>query len=1472
MSVQSLQDRLSTIKSDSNKGPQPNRFKRETKPLENNTSKKNLLTKEMNRGSGHESGVMGRGTSSKPGLNPGSNDTNISSLVSVIMGSHRLNSPTVSQGTVGELYTLYQQTNDLNKKYENVSLDIGDQLEKARLRHSTLAQRMNKSHIEEENKNRIALQENLDRLEYSVISKSKLIKQEIEKEINEIETSYERGYNEELDNSIGVAEDLSKLIADFGIPRTGIVLPEDIDLDTLNPEELIEIAIEDANTINTLEDVGEEMSSVQLEELFSNRNNKIKTTGILALGTVFTTITFSVALINLGKRILNATRVRKLVKTLEEEILLCERLANLKIKEIENNYNPPDLSAYRNELRDVENTVRDEYGDQLISAKNQLDEFMNGAEERNRELKRKTSIYSERSNQDYEELVKELGLRKKSIENEREYVIQTYSDKREEFMNRQIQAQFNEEELVKKMAELETTMKEIRIINDYNLLSSLSYQKEIDPNEDDPMVIMRYEYDQELLQRLDKLTKQVKELEEQNKTSDVLENQRVNVERGMDDYYLLDTSGKHMGEHFISQEVKTQMGVNETATHDLKNRSIVFVYQSPEEEDFIVDYVKYLTQQLLFTCHPESIKVNIFNKTRSNKFNNLQVNLDTFNEKTREMEKGMPYCEIYSETTDMRNIIKEQLSRLSDMNSTDMLDKNFNELILHRREIGGIVPNYHLNILHREGMENEIVEVSSESADNGIINYMVIPRNELFEIDKEGKPAKNKSSEAALENFDLLVEVKEIAGTKVLYLTDYKENTISRILYEPRTRKEVTEVGKKLKERALGILKRKSFILVKEYIDQVTGGNYWQGSARERIELHLGFIEGDKSRPYPLIMDETNNVHMFFGGTTGGGKSNILGVIVNTLKAMYPPSELDLIYFDFKVVEVGIHAKPFKMPHCSAMTGSSQAEYLISLLNFAFQEMEDRYALMDEYGFQKLSEYLDHMDGVIEDLRKEGKNEEADKIFKNLPRRTILLIDEVAQGFKHPDSAVVETIKEILTKLAEKARAAGMHMILVTQEPSKVPDTLLTLCSIRGCTKASPAVSKAVVGNDFCGRLENQFMGFFGTNNAYGDPSANRRYVVPFNQGEPTKILSKIAYEMSKDDLNRNAVIFNDQDPFDYSAMKRYLNNLNVSIDKLILDPEKAEKSKKVLEGTNFFVGEMAYFMKDFRPLELNLVRGDMQNLAVTSTNKEDIKSHFEMIYKQVAPYADCVPIYCKEIPEYAPVDMFYNNMHNKSLFCPMFGKNILSKDDVYTIEERETTKEVEVTADDGTVTKEIKTTTSLIDKQVYKYNAYQVVKGDIFDRVIGTDDEIALDYYNKDLIRYLSAIVKLRKTQPHVYDIRPLYLIAFDFSTHSAITMNSFPWRELMSVISDANSCGVHLLTFSPTLTALDTRNIFSKMIVGSLMVDERFRDYKDVPTGFCKYVDKLNSTNNRTYKPVKFKKNELTYIEQKKGGVVSA
>ena len=212
-----------------------------------------------------------------------------------------------------------------------------------------------------------------------------------------------------------------------------------------------------------------------------------------------------------------------------------------------------------------------------------------------------------------------------------------------------------------------------------------------------------------ITERLGKLEVEVKEMESKGETLNILENNKTRIERELDDYYKVTTSNKHSGNNYMSQEIRAKMKVDETSSFKFDNRSILFVYKTPEEEDFLVDYIKYLTQQVLAAYHPESVRVSIINRDRSNKFNNLQISLDKFNEKTQELEEGPPYCDVYSETNEIKEVLQEQLTKLSQQNTTDMIDKNFDEMVLHRREIGGIVPSYNINILHREELSSEIV-------------------------------------------------------------------------------------------------------------------------------------------------------------------------------------------------------------------------------------------------------------------------------------------------------------------------------------------------------------------------------------------------------------------------------------------------------------------------------------------------------------------------------------------------------------------------------------------------------------------------------------------------------------------------------------------------------------------------------------------------------------------------------------------
>lgn len=1380
-------------------------------------------------------------------LSPSSSDVNISRLTSVLVAPERLNNPEISQGNVGELYTLYRQCEQIGVKFNEEQSKISNEIAIKRNELSEIDVKVKNDFKERENQQRRELEETVARLKQTVVDKTRTISQQLRDNIDALKQEYEDDYNKQLQDVDMYSATVTKIVDEFEIPRRRITIPDSLNLEDMSSEELYNLVIENAEVINKLEDITINFdSSVDLDRIFEGRNSMLKSAGLISLSTVLSPITFSIGIFNIGKKMLMTKRIKELVKEVEDEILLCERILLKKQRQVRESYEKPDVSELEDELLNIEDKVGEEFAKQIVDAERALNKFMKDAPQRNKNIMNEIEQVATKKIDEIASLESKLKDVKARMEMQHSEACKLYNSKSEEFMRSQITPNFYDTSLTDKLSKLESTVSNIRVIKEYNLLKSLSYNTVIPPDLDDPDEIARREYDALLLQRVDKLKVEVDKLNEQQLTLDVLNQRKDKLDREIDSYYKLSTTGLHQGNAYITPEVKDLLNLEESSVSAFDNRSIMFIYNGGEEENYLVNYVKYITQQILASYHPDSVVVNIISKTRSSKFNNLQVSLDKFNDKTKKLEKGDPYCTAYSDPKEVEEIYEDQLQQISRYNSSDLIDKNFDELVLHRRKIGAIVPKYQINILHRESLSLEILKMSEESSDNGLINFYIVPQSEIYVLDKDGKVNVNKAAIEVLDNFSLVAEVKYVRNQMMLYLTDYKNNRINRLTYNGRTKEQIVEVSKALRERVFKIKGIRTFTLVKEFIDEQTGGNYWKKSAHKQLELYFGYVEGDKSQPYPIVMDENDSVHMFIGGTTGGGKSNVLGVVVNSLKMMYPPSELDMYYFDFKVVEVAIHTKPYKMPHCSAMTGTSSSEYLISLLRFIFNEMQNRYDLMDKWGVQKLSELQTKMRAKAQELRQAGHIEEADKLIENMPRRTVVIVDEVAQGFKHPDADVVSVIKDILTKLGELARAAGIHMILVSQEPGKIPQTLFDLCKLRGCTKAQTAVSKAVLGNGLCGRLENQFIGFFGTNDGGGDERANRRYVVPLNTNEESKILCKIAYQMSEDDINRNAVVFNDKDPYTYTSLKRYLNEMNVQIDELLSSDVARQNAKTVLHGNNFYVGEEAYFSPKFKPLELSLQKTDMENLAIATTNYNEVRNHFNLLYKQLAPYAVCVPIYCKNIPDFAPVEMFYKNNPDNKLFCPMFAKNILDETNIYRLVEEPALDE----QGNPTVDAEGNPVKVLVDEQIYPYNAYQVVKGDIYSQPLDKNDTIKMDYYTKDLERYLATVIRLRKSNPEQFAQYPIYLIAFDFSGHSSIVLNTFPWKSIMSLINDANTCGVHLIAFTSTIGPLDSRNIFSKIIAGRLMADEQYRDYKGIPEGFCKYIDKRNSSNNRTYK----------------------
>ncbi len=176
--------------------------------------------------------------------------------------------------------------------------------------------------------------------------------------------------------------------------------------------------------------------------------------------------------------------------------------------------------------------------------------------------------------------------------------------------------------------------------------------------------------------------------------------------------------------------------------------------------------------------------------------------------------------------------------------------------------------------------------------------------------------------------------------------------------------------------------------------------------AESKISIPLGLDVSNK----PRVIDISKMPHMLIAGQTGSGKSVMLSSLISTLLLRTSPDEVRLILVDPKRVEL---SRFNDIPHLLTPV-LTDPEKVVSALKWAIKEMDRRYEILSRKDFRNLELYNK---GVEEDER--------------LPY-VIILIDELADIMLYAPSEVEDKI----CRLAQMARATGIHLILATQRPS----------------------------------------------------------------------------------------------------------------------------------------------------------------------------------------------------------------------------------------------------------------------------------------------------------------------------------------------------------------------------------------------------------------------------------------------------
>ena len=371
-------------------------------------------------------------------------------------------------------------------------------------------------------------------------------------------------------------------------------------------------------------------------------------------------------------------------------------------------------------------------------------------------------------------------------------------------------------------------------------------------------------------------------------------------------------------------------------------------------------------------------------------------------------------------------------------------------------------------------------------------------------------------------------------------------------------------------------------IHLEEPVHMSDGTPMWFETTMDQAWLRFGYDNLD-ARYLSRQKLNMEYIHAFLGGSSGHGKSVTINSMLASLFYEYAPWELEVHMSDAKIIEFKKYGVGHIIPHISTIAATEDADFVLSVLQKAFDEMNQRAKIFANIGASNLKSF-----------RK--------KTGLAYPR-VIIVMDEVESTFKMAGK-LAGKIADLIDGFARLGRAAGYHIFMATQNMSSdIPKSATGQIRVRLCLGANQATSEAVIGNG--GASENfGRIGRLVVNNEVlngGDTyPANVKYQTPFLSDDDFVVEMEELEALGKQVGYKKSLSFYDEE--DIKTLATFDTVVDKAIARMSNDGEITPRNIPVVLGYPAFVTDDTDQL-----LKLWFTHKDIENVVICSAQTERI-------------------------------------------------------------------------------------------------------------------------------------------------------------------------------------------------------------------------------------------------------------------------